>query len=156
MQYKFVHMNEKYAYEIAYNWRYSGIYKFYDMIADEEDLKEFLDKDNWNKEYFAVLNEDDQLNGFYSFSFEEGIMWIGFGLKPELTGMGLGKEFVTAGINFGVENFNYKENYIMLAVAFFNKRGIKLYENIGFRPIEQYMQKTNGGEYEFIKMKKYL
>lgn len=54
MQYKFVPMNEKYAYEIVYNWRYSGIYSFYDIIADKEDLKEFLDKDNWNEEYFAV------------------------------------------------------------------------------------------------------
>ncbi len=69
---------------------------------------------------------------------------------------GLGKEFVTSGIKFGSENFKYKENYIMLAVALFNKRGIKLYENIGFKLIEKYIQITNGGEYEFIKMKKYL
>lgn len=156
MQYKFVTMNEKYAYEIAFDRKYSDIYSFYDMTADEEDFKEFLNKDNWNEEYFAVLDEENQLVGFYSFSFEEGIMWIGFGLKPELTGIGIGKEFVTAGINFGVENFNYKGNYIMLAVALFNKRAIKLYQNIGFIHVEEYMQKTNGGEYEFIKMKKYL
>lgn len=149
-------MNENFANEIAYSWRYGGIYSFYDIIADEEDLREFLDSDNWNNEYFAVTNEDNQLVGFYSFSFEEGIMWIGFGLKPELTGIGFGKEFVAAGINFGVENFNYKGNYIMLAVALFNKRAIKLYDNIGFIPVEEYIQKTNGGEYEFIKMKKYL
>lgn len=156
MQYKFVSMNEKYAHEIAFEWKYSDIYSFYDMTADEEDLQEFLNKDNWNDEYFVVLNEENQLVGFYSFSFEDGIMWIGFGLKPELTGMGIGKEFVTAGINFGVENFDYRYNYIMLGVALFNKRAIKLYENIGFIILDQYIQKTNGGEYDFIKMKKYL
>jgi ribosomal-protein-alanine N-acetyltransferase len=149
-------MNEKYAHEIAFDWKYSDIYSFYDMTADEEDLQEFLHQDNWNDEYFAVVNEENQLVGFYSFSFDDGIMWIGFGLKPELTGMGIGKEFVIAGINFGVENFNYRDNYIMLGVALFNKRAIKLYENIGFVILEQYLQKTNGGEYEFVKMKKYL
>ncbi|MDF2672305.1 MAG: family N-acetyltransferase, partial [Clostridiales bacterium] len=156
MQYRFVTMNEKYAHEIAFDWKYSDIYSFYDMTADEEDLQEFLHQDNWNDEYFAVVNEENQLVGFYSFSFDDGIMWIGFGLKPELTGMGIGKEFVIAGINFGVENFNYRDNYIMLGVALFNKRAIKLYENIGFIPVEEYIQKTNSGEYEFIKMKKYL
>lgn len=156
MQYRFALMNEKYAREIAYDWKYNGIYSFYDMTSDEEDLEDFLNKDNWLNEYYAVHNEKDELVGFYSFTLKDGIMWIGFGLKPELTGKGLGKDFVTEGINFGVENFNYNKKYIMLAVALFNKRGIKLYENIGFRQVEQYIQKTNGGEYEFIKMKKYL
>lgn len=156
MQYRFAPMNEKYAREIAYDWKYSGIYSFYDMTSDEEDLGSFLNKDNWLNEYYAVFNEKDELVGFYSFTLEDGIMWIGFGLKPELTGKGLGKEFVAAGIDFGVKNFNYNEKYIMLAVALFNKRGIKLYENIGFKQVEQYMHRANGGEYEFIKMKKYL
>ncbi len=42
------------------------------------------------------------------------------------------------------------------AVALFNKRAIKVYEKIGFQSVERYMQKTNGGEFEFIKMKKYI
>lgn len=154
MQYKFIFMKEDYANEIAYNWRYNGIYSFYDIIADEEDLNEFIDKENWKDTYFAVLNEDDHLVGFYSFTFDEGIMWIGFGLKPELTGVGLGMDFVTAGINFGVKNFNYGKNYIMLAVAAFNKRAIRLYKRIGFQITEEYMQQTNGAEYKFVKMKK--
>lgn len=156
MQYRFVPMNENYANEIAYKWRYSGVYSFYDIISDEEDLKEFLNKDNWSDEYFGVINEDNQLVGFYSFSFQEGIMWLGFGLKPELTGIGLGKDFVTEGIKFGMENFKYKKNHIMLAVASFNKRATRLYEKIGFQTVEEYIQQTNGEDYRFIKMKKYV
>lgn len=141
MDCKFVSMNKKYAYEIAYNWKYTGIYSFYDMTADEEDLEDFLKEENWNEHYFAVLNEERKLIGFYSFNFEDEIMWLGFGLKPELTGLGVGDEFVISGINFGVEKFNYRKNYVMLAVALFNRRAIKLYENIGFQPVEKYMQK---------------
>jgi ribosomal-protein-alanine N-acetyltransferase len=147
-------MNKEYAYEIAYNWKYDGLYSFYDMTADEDDLKEFLNEDSWQGQYFAVLNDKSELIGFYSFIFECGIMWIGFGLKPELTGRKIGTEFVTAGINFGVEKFDYRQSCIMLSVASFNKRAIKVYEKIGFQFEERYMQKTNGGEFEFIKMKK--
>ncbi|MEW9094626.1 MAG: GNAT family protein [Clostridiaceae bacterium] len=156
MNYVFLPMNKEYANEIAYNWRYNGIYSFYDMTADEEDLKEFLNEDNWTGHYFAVLNDKSELVAFYSYIFEYGVMWIGFGIKPELTGRGIGTEFVVAGINFGVKKFKYKQNCVMLAVASFNKRAIKVYEKIGFQFVEKYMQKTNGGEYEFIKMKKVI
>lgn len=157
MNYKFVPMNKEYCNEIAYEWKYDGIYSFYDMTADEEDLEEFLNEENWQGEdfaYFAVLNNKSELIGYYSYYFEEHIMWIGFGLKPELTGKGLGAEFVISGIDFLVKRCNYEKSYIMLAVAEFNKRAIRTYEKIGFEALEKYMQKTNGGEYEFIKMKK--
>lgn len=157
MNYNFVPMNKEYCHEIAYDWKYEGIYSFYDMTADEEDFQEFLKEENWkghNFAYFAVLNNESELIGYYSYYFEDDIMWIGFGLKPELTGRGLGTEFVTAGIDFLVEKCNYEKSYIMLAVAIFNKRAIRAYEKIGFRAVDKYMQKTNGGEYEFIKMKK--
>lgn len=156
MNYVFLPMNKEYAYEIAYNWKYDGVYSFYDMTADAEDLKEFLNEDSWTGNYFAVVNDKNELVGFYSFILKSEIMWIGFGLKPELTGRKIGTEFVAAGINFGLKNFDYNQNCIMLAVASFNKRAIKVYERIGFRSVENYMQKTNGGEVEFIKMKKVI
>lgn len=156
MQYNFISMNKDYANEIAYNWKYDGVYSFYDMTEDEEDLEEFLNENSWTDQYFAVLNDSNELVGFYSFFFEDEIMWIGLGLKPELTGRKIGTEFAAAGINFGIKKFNYNQNYIALAVASFNKRAIKLYENIGFQFVERYMQKTNGGEFEFIKMKKII
>lgn len=156
MNYFFIPMNKEYAYEIAYSWKYNDLYSFYDMTADEEDLKEFLDEDSWTSQYFAVLNDENELIGFYSFAFENEIMWIGLGLKPELTGRNIGTEFVAAGLNFGVKKFNYNHNCIMLAVASFNKRAIKVYDKLGFKFVEKYMQKTNGGEFEFIKMKKVI
>lgn len=156
MNYKFVPMNKEYSNEIAYNWNYSGNYSFYDMTADEEDLVDFVNENNWDGHYFAVLNEECELIGFYSFNCESEVMWLGFGLKPSLTGIGLGREFVISGVDFAVKKLNYKNNYVMLGVASFNERAIILYENIGFQAVEEYVQKTNGGEFKFIKMKKFL
>lgn len=156
MDYKFVPMNKEYANEIAYHWKYQGIYSFYDMTADEEDLVEFLDETNWSDRYFVALSNNSELVGFYAFFFECGIMNIGLGLKPELTGRKIGPEFVMAGIQFGVDRFRYKQDCIMLAVASFNKRAISAYEKLGFQCVEEYIQNTNGGKFEFVKMKKVL
>lgn len=155
MRYKFVKMDDKHAKEIAYQWKYDDIYSFYDMTADKKDLEEFLDPKKW-KMKFAVLNEFNELCGFYSYYFKDHMMWIGFGLKPELTGKGYGRDFVMSGINFGIDHFDYNENYIMLAVAVFNKRAIKAYQKIGFEIVEEYIQETNGGKYNFVKMCKKL
>lgn len=153
MKYNFVSMNEKYANEIAYRWKYEGVYTFYDMTADKEDLEEFLDSSQW-KYKFAVLNEFKELIGSYSYYFENDIMWIGFGLKPELTGKGYGFDFVMSGISFGVKHFKYNKDYLILAVAKFNERAIRVYQRLGFEKIEEYIQETNGGKYEFIKIVK--
>jgi ribosomal-protein-alanine N-acetyltransferase len=148
----FVPMNEEYANEII-DWHYDGIYSFYDMTADKEDLEEFKNPDNWDS-YFAVLNEEGELVGNYCYWFDNEILNIGFGIKPELTGKGLGQEFVLEGIKFLIDKLDYKEKYIELQVAEFNKRAIKVYERIGFEFVEEFMQKTNGGEYKFIRMRK--
>lgn len=155
MEFNFVKMNKVFAEEIAYKWKYDGKYSFYDMIDDKEDLKEFLDPNKWGNTY-AVLNNKDELIAFYSYYFKEGIMWIGFGLKPKLTGKGLGEKFVQKGIDYGIKTYKYDKDHIMLAVAQFNKRAIKLYQKLGFQTIEKYDQKTNGGIYKFRKMKKVI
>jgi len=52
-------MNDEYANEIIANWHYDGIYSFYDMTADEEDLKIFKDRGYWENTIFAVLDRCD-------------------------------------------------------------------------------------------------
>ncbi len=155
MEFRFVKMKKEYANEIAYDWKYPDKYSFYDMTEDEEDLNDLLDKKNWSNKYFAALNEDE-LVGFYSIRFEDEIMWIGLALKPELTGKGIGSNFVLSGLDFAISEFSYKKSHIMLAVLLDNQRAIKSYEKLGFVKTEEYMQKTNGSEFKFIKMKKDL
>jgi ribosomal-protein-alanine N-acetyltransferase len=58
MKFVFAPMTEKHANDIA-NWRYDGAYSFYDMAADEDDLRVFTDTANWQDIIRAVLNEDD-------------------------------------------------------------------------------------------------
>lgn len=42
---------------------------------------------------------------------------------------------------------------IWLSMAQFNQRAIKVYENAGFVKVDEIQQATNGGVYDFVRMK---
>jgi len=69
------------------------------MTDDKDDLKEILDPNKWENTY-AALNDNDEL--------------IAFGLKPELTGKGLGEKFVIKGINYGIKKYKYRSNPLIM------------------------------------------
>lgn len=150
---KFIKMNNKYANEVL-NWHYNGKYSFYDIEFDKEDLEEFFKKiknNNWGNKYIA-LDEDEKLVGIFNYGFGDNVMEIGLGLRPDLTGKGIGESYIKAGIEFGKNKFKYIGKTVKLAVVAFNIRAIKVYERIGFKEVNRYMQKINDKEYEFINM----
>ncbi|WP_211655392.1 GNAT family N-acetyltransferase [Planococcus alpniumensis] len=150
MDYIFQKMTQEQAQDIAGNWRYDGEYSFYDMDADPEDLEEFLDPEKRADNYFIVF-QDNEAVGFYSFRLaDQETLDIGFGMKPDLTGRGQGSAFLKAGLDFAKSNYHPQK--ITLSVADFNKRAIKLYEKLGFRKVESFVQATNGGHFDFVKM----
>ena len=131
-------------------WRYDGIYAFYDWDQDEDDLAELLDPSEWGRRYFAV-DRDASLAGFLVVKLEDGVAEIGLGLRPDLTGRGLGAELVATGLRFaehlGAEGCT-------LAVAAFNRRAITVYERAGFVEVERYRHRTNGGIHDFVRMRR--
>lgn len=136
--------------EAIASWHYEGEYAFYDAEADAEDLAELLDPALRGDTMFAVRDDAGELVGFFAFQITDDVVDFGLGLHPDLTGKGLGEHFVRAGLDFAQSRFSPKT--IQLRVAAFNKRAIKVYERVGFREVEHYMNRTNGGEFEFILM----
>lgn len=148
-------MNEKYAQEIIC-WQYEEPYDFYNNELSEESLREFLDNP-----YFAIMNEQEELIGFYCTgsaaqvpkghdfnAYSKEYIDIGIGMKPTLTGKGFGTKFFSFIIN------NIQQEYTMplrLTVAQFNKRAIFLYEKLGFVKELEFSTPT-----EFITMLKKL
>ncbi|MCP3026417.1 GNAT family N-acetyltransferase [Halobacillus sp. A5] len=146
-------MTQNQAEHIAYHWHYDGPYSFYNMEADPDDLADFLNPEVRGDHYFAALDQDGVLVGFFSLDpFEDGKVDIGVGLKPELTGQGLGMEFLTKVIYHAQSLF--KPRVLTLSVADFNQRAIKLYRKAGFEPVATFLQKTNGSHFKFIKMER--
>jgi [ribosomal protein S18]-alanine N-acetyltransferase len=150
MSYSFELMTHEQAESIAYHWHYDGKYSFYNMEADQDDLLEFLDPIQRSESKYVVL-KDREIIGFYSFTkVNENVIDVGLGMRPDLTGKGLGKEFLEVGIDFAVKR--YAPEKITLSVATFNLRAIKVYKSIGFIEKETFLQETNGGSFEFLKM----
>lgn len=77
-------------------------------------------------------------------------LYIGLGLKPDLTGNGKGQEFLTEVLSFLNNQFSDRE--YQLVVAAFNERAIKVYERIGFVKETHFMSKYEEQELEFISM----
>ncbi|MFH7830231.1 GNAT family N-acetyltransferase [Bacillus luti] len=150
MDYTYTVMTQEEAEEIAYNWHYEGKYSFYDIEADEEDLAEFLHEESRGNHIFSV-KENGTLIGFFSFcKTDNRTVDIGLGMRPNITGDGLGLQFVKAGLDFSKERYSCK--YITLSVATFNERAIKVYKRAGFEAVGTFIQKTNGSCFEFLKM----
>ncbi|MBO1578462.1 GNAT family N-acetyltransferase [Bacillus sp. XF8] len=150
MNYTFEVMTQEQAEEIAYNWHYNGQYYFYNMEADKEDLAEFLDPKERGETTFTVWHNNEMV-GFFSFhKIDIHTVDIGLGMKPSMTGNGLGADFVQAGLVFCKEK--YKPRYITLSVATFNERAIKVYKKAGFDGVGTFIQRTNGSQFEFLKM----
>jgi ribosomal-protein-alanine N-acetyltransferase len=149
MRFRFRPMTEPDARAIA-AWRYAAPYSFYDFASDPDDLAELLDPAGWGETYFAVTDEFGDLVGYWQVRTQGETAEIGLGLRPDLTGRGLGLSFVQAGLAFTVARWPIKQ--VSLAVAAFNERAIRVYEHAGFQPTGHFWQATNGGRHEFIRM----
>ncbi len=136
--------------EKVISWKYEGVYAFYDMEADMEDLREFREFAAQNKNYWSVY-EKEMLVGFFSYHDQElNEVEIGLGMNPEWVGQGYGLSFLKAGIEKAIDL--YHPNSLSMSVAEFNKRAIKVYQKAGFIKKNTFFQCTNGGMYPFVSM----
>jgi ribosomal-protein-alanine N-acetyltransferase len=149
MKFEVLPMDEDCAHAIAH-WHYEGIYAFYDLEQDVEDLEELLDPDSWIDHYYAVTDDQGDLIGFFCLEREKEVVVVGLGLRPDLTGRGWGQAFLEAGLEFAREK--YRPATFMLSVATFNQRAINVYRKVGFEDLEVFVNKTNSGQYEFLRM----
>jgi ribosomal-protein-alanine N-acetyltransferase len=150
-------------------WHYEEPYSVYDMghDVDNTDIEnELLDR---RSPHYAVRDEEGELLGFFGFgsasevwgneepylyvpNIEEKMIPVGLGMRPDLTGNGLGLAFVNAGLDFARKEF--APDSFRLYVMPFNERAIRVYERAGFVRVGTYMQQYDGGEREFIEMRR--
>lgn len=163
MQFTFTSMNEADARTIQ-TWQYDEPYAIYSYAPSEDGLTEMLDR---RSPYYAVRDEQDELIGFFCFGTsaqvwhndvpalysEDQTIDIGLGMRPDLTGKGLGLAFVNAGLAFAREQFAPRR--FRLFVLTFNERAIRVYERAGFTRVRQFIQQNPvHGELPFVEMRR--
>jgi [ribosomal protein S18]-alanine N-acetyltransferase len=163
MQFSFTPMNETDARAIQ-TWRYDEPYTIYSYTPSEDGLAEMLDS---RSPYYAVRSEQGELAGFFCFGTsaqvwhnevpsvysEDQTIDVGLGMRPDLTGKGLGLAFVKAGLAFASEQF--APRHFRLFVLAFNERAIRVYERAGFARVRQFIQQNPvHGELNFVEMRR--
>jgi ribosomal-protein-alanine N-acetyltransferase len=130
------------THQLLRTWRYPAPYDFYNGDAEP-----VLNPER----YFEARDERDELVGFYYFEPKPPDLDYGLGLRPDLTGRGLGLEFFLAGLGFGRER--YRPRRVFLHVADFNERARRVYERAGFSVISSHLRIVDGvGEVRFLTM----
>ena len=133
---------DEHAFAEMERWLYEPPYDFYDGDGDPPLNPE---------RYFVVRKDDGTIFGFYYFEPKGEVLDYGLGLRPDLTGRGLGLDFFLAGLEFGRER--YAPTLIRLYVAAFNERAIRVYERAGFRETGRHVRTfAKWGEVEFVEM----
>jgi RimJ/RimL family protein N-acetyltransferase len=111
-------------------WRYPGRYSTYD-VGDVAEID--ASANGW-----AVTHEDE-LVGYCSFGAsarvpeieaEEGALDVGYGMRPDLMGRGLGRAFVAAILDFGVKEFSPQR--LRVHILSWNERSRKVAAALGF------------------------
>jgi ribosomal-protein-alanine N-acetyltransferase len=142
-------MTQAEAEEIA-GWHYPGEYAFYDADFIPEGMGELLDPAQRGDEYHAARNAGGELEGFAQVTpAPDGSTEIGLGLRPDLTGRGLGRAFTDAVIGLAR---GQGAGRITLAVAAFNARAICVYERCGFAETGRHTRRLGGRDWEFVDM----
>lgn len=143
-------------------WRYEEPYAIYNYAPSEEGLAEMLEP---RSPHYAARNERGELAGFFCYGTsaqvwenavpalydEQRTIDIGLGLRPDLTGKGLGLAFVEAGLAFARERFAPRS--FRLFVLSFNERALRVYEQAGFTRVREFVQfNPVYGKLRFVEM----
>ena len=84
--------------------------------------------------------------------YANGPLDVGLGMHPDLVGRGLGRRFVEAGLEFAFEAYS-PESFRMTVTAF-NRRAVRVYEDLGFTVLVEFGRRVSNGEREWILLAK--
>ncbi|MGN6790954.1 MAG: GNAT family N-acetyltransferase [Streptosporangiaceae bacterium] len=132
-------------------WRYPAPYDCYDMTNASQ---AFLTSPEGG---FYALIEGGELIGFRSFgedgqvpggAYDASALDTGGGLRPDLTGKGLGREAIGTGLAFG--RLEFAPAAFRVTVASFNERALRVVRSLGFVQSGSFEALTDGRSYELL------
>lgn len=143
-------LTREHAEDIA-GWRYDPPYDVYDLAGNQ--AQELLDPE---ARVHAVL-AGDRLIGFRSFGpdgqvpgweYADTALDTGGGLRPELTGQGLGRAVIVAGLDFGRALF--APPAFRVTVASFNTRALRTVASLGFETVGSFQAARDARDFEVL------
>lgn len=143
--------NDAHGREVG-TWHYEPPYDFYDLASDPHDAADMRDPARAGH-YRAVLGDGECLDAFWYFDWPDGAVEVGIGLRPDLTGRGLGESFLHAQLEYASRKWSPAT--FRLFVAAWNGRAIRVYERLGFREVGREVRRFElVGEHESVRMER--
>lgn len=146
-----VPMTNDFATDIV-TWRYAQPYDTYSLIGVDPAI--FADPENG---YVALVDDAGQLIGYRCFGedgrvpgyeYDDAALDTGGGLRPALTGHGLGRQAIATGLEYGQKCF--APAAFRVTVARFNVRAQRVVTSLGFAHQTQFNASTNGIPYNIF------
>jgi len=94
---------------------------------------------------FRSFGADGQVPGGH---YDDSALDTGGGLRPDLTGHGLGREAIRTGLDFGQRLFNPAA--FRVTIATFNIRAQRVVTTLGFRRVGSFRALADGRSYEIL------
>lgn len=130
-------LSGKNAREIT-TWSYDPPFDLYDLAP--EHLSSLLNPDY---RYHQVMDQNGSLVGYCCFGLdaqvpggnyllkETRVLDIGISMRPDLVGQGLGKNFVSAILDYAAKI--YQSEHFRVTIADFNQRSLRTFQILGFK-----------------------
>jgi ADP-ribose pyrophosphatase YjhB (NUDIX family)/RimJ/RimL family protein N-acetyltransferase len=149
LTFSFSHMDDASARE-ALSWRYEAPYAVYNTTPEavEAAVQGMLDPENG---YTSLRDDDGELVAFCCFGPDAQVpggdygapaLDIGLGVRPDLTGRGLGSQFAEAVLEYA--EFRDPRGSFRVTIAEFNTRAQRVWHRAGFRPAEAFARTGDG------------
>jgi RimJ/RimL family protein N-acetyltransferase len=138
-------------------WRYERPYHIYNLSLHPDDpyvsamemdyfltpafaFQAIFDEETAEQVAFCSFGSDGQVTGG---DYREEALDIGMGVRPDLTGKGLGAFFATAVIAFAIQTFQPPK--LRVTIASFNQRAMRVWQKNGFHPVQTFENPSNMG-----------
>lgn len=92
---------------------------------------------------YRCFGVDGQVPGFYN---DDKALDTGGGLRPSLTGKGLGKQSIAIGLAYGLDHF--RPDAFRVTIASFNVRAQRVVLSLGFAHQARFNSTTDGTQYD--------
>lgn len=145
MKFAFEPISSMDAAEIA-GWRYPSPYCLYNIEHTghllDPSLHYFVSRLNDRVTAFLCYGEDARVPGF---PYDDSCVDVGGGLRPDLTGRGLGESFLRQAIGFVQSRTGDKP--IRVSVVAFNERCQKVCRSVGLTCLERFVRPSDGAAF---------
>ena len=148
-------MTHAYAEEIT-GWDYPSPFERYSLVGVP--ASDFTDPEGG---FVALVDDSDQLVGYRSFgpdgkvpggNYDDVALDTGGGLRPDLTGRGLGRSALQTGLEYGWAAFG-ETTIFRVTVWAKNERALRVVRSLGFEHASHFVATSSGEQYEILAMK---